>query len=86
MISWIKLHLIWSTVVLLSLVAVLLILTDSFKAGVLVLAAAAGVLATARAAGATDKLLAIRTKRLDIGIYLGFALSLTLLAIVIPVG
>jgi hypothetical protein len=86
MISWIKSHLIWSAVVLLSLLAVLLILTDSFKAGVLVLAAAAGVLAVARAGGATDKLLAIRTKQLDIGIYLGFALSLTLLAVVIPVG
>jgi hypothetical protein len=86
MINWFKAHLIWCFVVLLSLIAVILILTDLFKTGVLVLAAAAGVLGVARTAGASDKLLTIRTKRLDVGIYLGFALSLTLLAILIPVG
>lgn len=84
MTNWLKQHLIWSLVVLLSFLAVILILTDAFKSGVLMLAGAAALLAAARAAGATDKLLAIRAKRVDVSIYLVFATSLLVLAVVIP--
>lgn len=86
MTNWLKQHLIWSVVVLLSFLAVILILTDAFKSGVLMLAGAATLLAAARAAGATDKLLAIRAKRVDVSIYLVFATSLLVLAVVIPTG
>lgn len=86
MINWLKQHLIWSVVVLLSFLAVILILTDAFKSGVLMLAGAAALLAAARAVGATDKLLAIRAKRVDVSIYLVFATSLLVLAVVIPTG
>ena len=71
---------------LLSFLAVILILTDAFKSGVLMLAGAAALLAAARAVGATDKLLAIRAKRVDVSIYLVFATSLLVLAVVIPTG
>lgn len=86
MTNWLKQHLIWSVVVLLSFLAVILVLTDAFKSGVLMLASAAALLAAARAAGATDKLLAIRAKRFDVSIYLVFATSLLVLAVVIPTG
>ncbi|MDA2975900.1 MAG: DUF3017 domain-containing protein [Actinomycetota bacterium] len=86
MTNWLKQHLIWSVVVLLSFLAVILILTDAFKSGVLMLAGAAALLAAARAVGATDKLLAIRAKRVDVSIYLVFATSLLVLAVVIPTG
>ena len=71
---------------LLSFLAVILILTDAFKSCVLMLAGAAALLAAARAVGATDKLLAIRAKRVDVSIYLVFATSLLVLAVVIPTG
>ena len=86
MTNWLKQHLIWSVVVLLSFLAVILILTDAFKSCVLMLAGAAALLAAARAVGATDKLLAIRAKRVDVSIYLVFATSLLVLAVVIPTG
>ena len=86
MTNWLKQHLIWSVVVLLSFLAVILILTDAFKSGVLMLAGAAALLAAARAVGAIDKLLAIRAKRVDVSIYLVFATSLLVLAVVIPTG
>lgn len=84
MITWLKSHLIWSFVVGLSAIAVLLILADSFKAGVFVFALAAASLALARALGAADRLLQMRSKRIDFAIYLVFAASLALLAVVIP--
>jgi hypothetical protein len=86
MISWIKSHLIWSFTVLLSAMAVILILADSFKFGVFVFAAAALLLAMARGLGTADRLLQVRSKRLDVLLYLGFATSLFLLALVIPTG
>lgn len=86
MISWIRVHVIWSVTVLLSTIAVILILADSFKFGVLVFAAAASLLALARASGATDRLLHVRSKQVDVIIYLAFAASLILLALVIPTG
>jgi hypothetical protein len=86
MINWIKSHLIWSFTVLLSVIAVILILADSFKFGVFVFAAAASLLATARGLGAADRLLQVRSKRLDVVLYLAFATSLILLALVIPTG
>lgn len=84
MIAWFKAHLIWSFVVGLSAIAVLLILADSFKAGVFVFSFAAASLALVRALGTTDRLLQMRSQRIDVAIYLVFAASLALLAVVIP--
>lgn len=86
MIAWLRAHLIWSIVLVLSGVAVSLILADLFQIGVFVFASAAFSMAAARAMGAQDKLLHVRSKPVDITIYLAFTVSLSVLAIVLPTG
>lgn len=84
MINWVRSHTIWTVTVVLSAIAIILILADSFKYGVFVFSAAAALLATARALGTTDRLLHVRSRRIDILLYLAFAASLAVLAVVIP--
>lgn len=86
MITWLRTHLIWTIVLTLSGVAVSLILADLFQLGVFVFAAAAFSLAAARAMGVQDKLLHVRSRSVDIAIYMAFTISLTVLAIVLPTG
>ena len=84
MINWVRSHTIWTVTVILSAIAIILILADSFKYGVFVFSAAATLLAAARALGTSDRLLHVRSRRIDILLYLAFAASLALLAVVIP--
>jgi hypothetical protein len=86
MIFWLRSHFWWSLVVFISALAVLFILLDFFKIGVFVFSVAALILAIVRAFGTEDKLLHIRGKHADIATYLAFALSLSLLAILLPTG
>lgn len=84
--NWFRAHIVWSVVVVVSTTAILLILTDSFKAGIFALALAAAILVAARVAGAADKLLHVRSKSFDIALYLAFAACLMVLGLVIPTG